>query len=172
MKRYDIYGDGTMIDVSNREFLLLLAQFVETCFSFAKSFIVNHSSGLADFGDEYFRSYEERIQKQFTGVMQGIEDKELSEQLARLIGLVGVLSKTDHQIVAAYRETISQTRKSKEPIQNLKKEVYNYLYQRHLPPPVIVIQLAEETAVIVPILEEIKSKLDKKIEQLMSSGNE
>lgn len=171
MKRYDIYGDGTIIDVSNREFLLLLVQFVEACFSFAKSYIVNHSSGLADFGNEYFKSYEERIQNQFTVAIQGIEDNELSEQLARLIELINILSKTDNQIVAAYREIISQTRRSKKPIQDLKKEVYNYLYQRHLPPPVIVMQLAEETAVFVPVLEDIKIKLHIIIEQLLLTGN-
>jgi hypothetical protein len=171
MKRYDIHGDGTIIEVSNREFLLLLVQFVEICCSLAKSYIVNHASGLADFGNEFFKSYEQRIQKQFTVAIQGIEDEELREQLVRLIELINMLSRTDDQIMAAYREAILQTSKSKKPIQDLKKEVYNYLYQRHLPPPVIVIQIAKETTENVPALEDLKNTLHTKMEQLLSPGN-
>jgi hypothetical protein len=78
MAKYDIYGDGTIIDVSYQDFLGFLAQFTEACVSLAKSYIVNHASGLADFNNEYFKSNVERVNKKYLIASEGIDDKALN----------------------------------------------------------------------------------------------
>lgn len=167
MKKYDLLMNGTKIlDVTDRQFFQLLDTFVEACFNFAVTYLNNHNSGLADFNNKYYSSEEERTQKQFKAVMQEIDDKELNEQLTRLSELIRTLREKDEQITAAYREAILQTRRSKKPIQNLEREVYRYLYDKHLPAPASVKQFAQETALIRPALDDIRLKLHAKIEEL------
>jgi len=171
MYGYDIFGDGTFIYVTRQEFIKLVSQFANDSLSFANSYIVNHASGLADFGNEYYKSYEERIWRQHEKVTQEIEDYILVEQLDKLVKLIHRLSEMDDQIIAAYQETVTQNRRSKKPIRNLKREVYSYLYKKRLPPPPAVVQIAKDTSLLVPEMEEIRGSVHKRIEYLLSQEN-
>ena len=74
MAKYDIYGDGTVIEVSHRDFFILLTQFTEACFDLAQSYVVNHVSGLADFDHDEFKSNTERIQRQYKVAFNEVEE--------------------------------------------------------------------------------------------------
>ena len=171
MAKYDIYGDGTIIDISQKVFLQLLVIFINKSLGLAESYIGYHVSGLADFENEYLKTNVERMRRQYFIAVQGLEDKELKEQVDKLVEMINELSKTDDQIIAAYREAIQKNKGSTKPIQKLKKTVCDYLYKEHLPPPAIVKEIASETAILVPKWKDINNKAHARIEQLISLGN-
>jgi hypothetical protein len=163
MVKYDIYGDGKIVELSEDEFYKFLVKFANICFSLAKSYIGDHSSGLADFANERYKSTLGRIQKQYEIGVQGVSDEELKQNLFGLVNLLYRLSQIDDQVIAAYREAILKERLSKNPDKNLDKLVYKYLYRKHLPPPVIVKQIAEDTKIFIPELEDLHKKVVSRI---------
>ena len=172
MTKFDIYGDGTIIDVSYQEFLRFLAQLAETCFSLAKSYIVNHASGLADFDNEYFGPNMDRVHRQFLVASDGMEDELLREKMSVLIRLLEILSDTDAKITMAYRDELGEKESEVNHEPNLKKRIFTHIHSKHRSPPTLVIQLAQESGKMIPELEDLRQIILEKIEQLTTFEQE
>jgi len=172
MTKYDIYGDGTIIEVSNPVFLRLLAQLTEICYRLAESYIGNHASGLADFDNEYFKDNSDRVRKQFTIASEGLKDELLSKELSDLIRLVNDLSDTDAAIIKAYLAEFGISGSEMRLKFSLKNRVAYHLYEKHRPPPGIVFQIAQESAKVVPVLKNLRQLILDRIEYLLTLEKE
>jgi hypothetical protein len=166
MAKFDVFGDGVVSEVSYKDFLILLSRLAETCSILSRSYIVNHASGLADFDNEYFILNKEKIQKQFLVASEEIEDKLLGEQINNLVALLDKLSKIDENIITAYRNAIIKKSKNINARIKLKNRVYRCLYQSHNPPPLMVIQFAQESAILLPELEILHNAILKRIDRM------
>ncbi len=165
---YDIFGNGTIIEVSDRDFLNLLTQWAENCYSLASSYIVNHVSCLADFNHVYFPESVQRVQQQYKVASEEIKDTLLRELTGSLDKLLKQLSGTDEKIIEAYKDAIFTISSKSKDDDNLKKMVYIYLHQKHHTPPTVVIQLAQESSTLIPKLEDLHQKIVINIEQLLT----
>lgn len=168
MAKIDVYGDGTIIDVSRQDFLIFLAQFTEVCFNLAESYICNHASGLADFKNEYFSQNMDRIRRQYLVASEGIKDDLLRTKIGDLIRLLETLSETDTKIIMAYSDELLKKECEIKRESSLKKKVFTHLHQRHKLPPTLVILLAEESGKVIPELDELRQFILNKIQQLMT----
>lgn len=162
MKLFDIEGNGNNIEVSDQVFKTLLNQFVENCFSLAKSYIVNHSSGLADFNHEIFGKDVGIIRKQYTVLINEIEDYILQNHLEKLYSILELLIEIDERIICAYKNSIINDREEILKIR-LKKKVFRSIYHQHSSPPEIVIQFAQDSSKQIPELENLYSIIRKNI---------
>ena len=163
MKKFDIEGNGKNIEVSDQVYKTLLNHFVENCYSLAKSYIVNHSSGLADFNHELFGKDIGIIRKQFTGFINEVEDNNLQNHLEKLFAILELLIDIDESIICAYKKNIFTNQEEEISEKNLKKYVFRSIYQQHNSPPEIVIQFAKDSSKQIPELEYQYNLIRKKI---------
>ncbi|MHC1783586.1 MAG: hypothetical protein AB9891_12675 [Anaerolineaceae bacterium] len=166
MVKYDLYGNGTIADLSPEEFLDMLNIFINLCADSINSYIVNHVSGLGDFGENSDRFEVNSLMNQFQIAAPSIQDKELKELLEKLTKFLIRMIDDDDRIISAYEEVISHTKNSKKPIRNLQNEVRLYLFKKNFPYPPVVQQIGRETKDLISEIENLSAQAHSRINQL------
>jgi hypothetical protein len=125
----------------------LLYQLPELIFTLGRSYIVNHTTCLADFEQKLLSNDFELVKQRYCLLIGKIDDLEYQSLLSKLFHYLSTLHEIDNEIIDAYCKEFNISMNSRKRI---KKKVYDLILQKKMKPPNNIIRLSEKSISIIP----------------------
>jgi Asp-tRNA(Asn)/Glu-tRNA(Gln) amidotransferase C subunit len=128
----------------------LISNISEMIFTLGRSYIVNHTSCLADFDEKLLAEDYDKVKRYYLCLIQKMDDLELKSHFARFFNYLTQLYEIDNEIIQYYCDELNYSQKSRK---DLNSKVFDYLYQKKQTPPEKIIQLSSKSISIIPEFE-------------------